>query len=93
MYIDNSLLVFCKQIFTVFRDANFKDKSFVIYYWHDMKTANGINSYPIFFTLILFNSIVKKITNQLQNMDQCHTVFYAYRMCYYYRFLVKSWPW
>lgn len=38
--IDNSLLVF--------RDVNFKDKSFVIYYWHDMKTANGINSYLTF---------------------------------------------
>ena len=45
MYIDDSVLVFCKQIF---RDANFKDKSFVIYYWHNMKTANGINSYPTF---------------------------------------------
>ena len=50
-----------------------------------MKTANGINSYPTFFTLILCNSIVKNNQSIAKYGSMSHS-FLRVQNVLYYRF-------
>ena len=48
-----------------------------------MKTANGINSYPTFFTLIPYNSMVKNIQSIAKYGSMSHSFFRVQNVLYY----------